>query len=278
MDKVLRWASKIPELPVLKRLSPSVAHPADLTEKEGFLAAQKLARRSVIEVAKLVKEGWTEKQAASLIETYLRDHGVKSFFHFPFVWYGERARFDGIRTYKQFSPSDRVLLPGESFILDVAPILNGYICDIGYTTALGPHPVLEETRRFLHELRDWIPGLFTQGVSGGKIWELVDDKIKEKGFDNIHKKYPFSVLGHRVHRNIKEGIPAQVLNFGWQSYWSLVSRGLFGQLLNTKHEGDLTGLWAVEPHLGKKNFGAKFEEILVVEKGTAKWLDEEALI
>ena len=36
----------------------------------------------------------------------------------------------------------RVLRAGEVFILDVAPIFDGYICDIGYTAALGI-PVLD---------------------------------------------------------------------------------------------------------------------------------------
>jgi hypothetical protein len=35
------------------------------------------------------------------------------------------------------------------------------------------------------------------------------------------------------------------------------------------------GLWAVEPHLGFRGTGAKFEEILVVTEGDAFWLDDE---
>ncbi len=65
-----------------------------------------------------------------------------------------------------------------------------------------------------------------------------------------------------------------VINFEWQSYWSLLSRGLFGQLYNENFEGDFTGLWAIEPHLGANTFGAKFEEILVVTKEKAYWLEQ----
>src|SRR5262249_60087328 len=36
------------------------------------------------------------------------------------------------------------------------------------------------------------------------------------------------------------------------------------------------GLWAIEPHLGGTGFGAKFEELLVVEPGgRAFWLDDD---
>ena len=35
------------------------------------------------------------------------------------------------------------------------------------------------------------------------------------------------------------------------------------------------GLWAVEPHLGFRGVGAKFEELLVVTEDDAWWLDDE---
>jgi hypothetical protein len=36
------------------------------------------------------------------------------------------------------------------------------------------------------------------------------------------------------------------------------------------------GLWAVEPHIGFRDVGVKFEEILVVtERGEIYWLDDD---
>ena len=93
------------------------------------------------------------------------------------------------------------------------------------------------------------------------------------GYNNIHQKYPFSVLGHRVYETNERFGSLKLLNFGWQSFWALASRGIFGQLLNANHEGDLTGLWAIEPHIGTQTFGAKFEEILIVEPHRVKWLE-----
>lgn len=34
------------------------------------------------------------------------------------------------------------------------------------------------------------------------------------------------------------------------------------------------GLWAVEPHLGFREVGAKFEELLVITDNDAYWLDD----
>ena len=252
-------ASKIAELPVLRHLSPSVNRLVTAPEREGYLACQRLAEKAIKEIAALVREGWTERQAARLLNTYLRDCGVHTFFHEAFAWFGERTRFTGIRRYRDFLPSERVLREGEVFILDVAPIYKGYMCDIGFTASLGPNPLGDRAKAFLEKLRREIPGWFDGRRRGEEIWNLIDERIGEAGYDNIHEKYPFSVLGHRVHRIDVDILKLKILNFGWQSYWSLLSRGLFGQLLNGNHQGDLVGLWAIEPNIGTKDFGAKFE-------------------
>lgn len=241
---------------------------------DGYLNCQLLAKAGAAEIAGLLREGWSERQAADLFNTWLADHGVRSFFHRAFVWFGERTRFSGVRTYWDYLPSNRVLLPGEPYILDVAPIHDGYISDIGYSAALGEHEELRKAQAFLAQLKDELPKMFVGGNSGGAIWDAIDRRIREAGYDNIHALYPFSVLGHRVHRVKAQAPGLAFINFGWQSYWSFLSRGLFGQLLNGDFAGDLHGLWAIEPHIGGKDFGAKFEEILVVDKDGARWLEK----
>ncbi len=270
-------ASRLSALPLVNKISPTAARVPDTEQLRGYLRAQSLAEAAAREIASLLQEGWTEKQTADLMNTYLRDHGVTGFFHYAFVWFGERTRFAGVKNYGDYAPGQRVLRPGEVFILDVAPIVDGYIADIGYTASLGVNPELERARATLAELRALIPGLFREGMSGGDIWRHVDGRIAGAGYDNIHQQYPFSVLGHRVHQVPQTlSLPARLLNFGWQSYWAFLSRGLFGQLLNDDFAGNLTGLWAVEPHIGAAGFGAKFEEMLLVDKTGARWLSDIA--
>lgn len=259
-------------MPLLSRLSPP-ANPKPSSETlAGYRRAQRLAFEAARHVAELVQPGWTEAQAATLLNQYLRDHGVRGFFHEAFAWFGDRTRFEGVRGpgYGAYAPTKRVLAEGEGFILDVAPIVEGFICDIGYTAGV----YRERSRPFLMELRQKIPPLFERGESGAAIWDEVDRWIEQGGWDNIHQQYPFSVLGHRVHEVPGGGPPLAWWNFGWQSYWALMSRGVFGQLFNRQYEGSLEGLWAIEPHIGGQGFGAKFEEILVVDDNGAHWLDE----
>jgi Xaa-Pro aminopeptidase len=276
MSAISQVLSRVPSLPVLHWLSPAAAPALNEEQLAGFAACQKLAFEAAHEVASLIREGWTEAQAADLLNTYLQDCGVNAFFHKAFAWFGERTRFEGVGSYAQFAPTSRVIGPGEVFILDVAPILKGYICDIGYTSCLGENAAHTRAQDFLKQLRAEIPPLFTHGTNGGEICSAVDRRIKAAGFAPIHHLYPFSVLGHRVHRGVIESGKLGLLNFGWQSYWELLSRGLYGQLLNKDYRGKLDGLWAIEPHIGDASgFGAKFEEILVVENGVARWLEPE---
>lgn len=274
MSAISETVSRLPSVPILHWLKPGAPARLKVEELEGFLACQRLAQASVKEVAGMMREGWTERHAADLVNAYLQDSGVSAFFHKAFAWFGERARFDAIEGYGAFSPSNRVLRPGEVFILDVAPIYHGYVSDIGYTASLGPNAELDKARAFLLEIRREIPKLFEAAPNGGEVCRQVDLRIAQAGYEPVHHRYPFAVLGHRVHSKVSGG-KASWWNFGWQSYWELASRGVFGQLLNVNYRGRLDGLWAVEPHIGSGAFGAKFEEILCFEDGKARWLENE---
>ncbi len=270
----MRTLSKNQNLPILSRFSPRANYVPHLDEIQGFKQAQEIAFKSAIECEHFIKVGWSEKQAANLFEEILRDHGVKNFFHLPFVWFGENTRFVNVRKYRDFAPSNRRLSENEVVILDAAPIYKGFTCDIGHTYSCGENKDYESMRLYLNSLREKIPNLFFEKKSGEEIWSEIDDDIKNMGFENIHALYPFSVLGHRLHESVEALGQVRILNFEWNSYWNLLSRGVFGQILSPHYDGDLVGLWAIEPHIGNKKFGIKFEEILIVHRAGAYWLKD----
>ncbi|TGJ99512.1 aminopeptidase P family protein [Leptospira semungkisensis] len=260
--------------------SESVHLPTE-EEKQGFLKAQRLAYQCVTEIEKELREGWTEIQAAKRMDEFLRDHGVKVFLHRPFAWFGEHARFDGYKRYTQFHPGKKRLMPDEPFILDVSPVVEGYIGDIGYSSCLRPNAELDAGMKYLLKLREEIPKYFSSSMSSRDIWWKIDRDAKENGFDNVHSLYPFAVLGHRVYKVHLPQISFPLLPISFASWFSLqgsiefLSHKVLPELLTPDHEGDKTGLWAIEPHFGRGKVGFKFEEILVVEKDRAYWLDEE---
>lgn len=264
---------------LLYRIPRDRALPSGMAE--GLDASQRLAYACAKAVASELREGWTEAQAARLMSAWLGDHGVSSYFHKPFAWFGERARFDGMTGYRDTLPTGRALVPGESFILDVAPIYRGYPADVGYSASLGPCEDLRRGRETLLELRSAILGLFRHaasgsGISGGDISEAVARRIESAGYEVRHHWYPFAVLGHRLHPMPEGWRPPTWTPFGFSAVQHLLWEGVYPDLLNEDHRGELNGAWAIEPHLGGKGFGCKFEEILIVEDGTARWLAGEA--
>lgn len=258
-----------------KKLRPFTPKNYSAFDQEKFKTAQRLAYQCALEIGKKLKAGCTEKYAADLMDAYLMDSGVKTFFHRSFAWFGDRTRFQNFKNYFHFLPSDRKLKSSDVVILDTAPIVEGYTADIGYTFSLETHPELLKAQKKLLQLREKIPKLFESGLKTKDIWREVDQDLQADGYHNIHSLYPFAVLGHRVHRVSGSQLPGVIRPFTWQSYWALLSRGLYPDLLGPDHEGSSDGLWAIEPHLGGEGFGAKFEEILVVQDGKAKWLDDQ---
>jgi Xaa-Pro aminopeptidase len=251
---------------------------------EGFTNAQKTAFSCAKTIACEIREGWSEKKIAKMMDEYLLDHGVKSFFHRSFAWIGDRSRFQGfehaaiapeLTSYRKFMPSRRVIVPGEVVILDTAPLIDGYAGDIGYTFALGPHAALQDAKTALASLRRQIQHWFASTMTTRDIWSAADRWLVEHGFENRHTLYPFSVLGHRMHHIPLTKLPGLASPFSLQALYSFASRTLFPDLLGPFHSGDKYGIWAIEPHLGAQGFGAKFEELLIVERDRVYWLAGE---
>jgi Xaa-Pro aminopeptidase len=244
-------------------------------ELEGFRKAQRLAYLCALETSKLMRPGWTEKQTAQLMDTFLKDHGVRAFFHTSFAWFGDRSSFTGFKSWLDFMPSDRVYREGDGVILDTAPILNGFTADIGYSFMQDPSAAWLRARELIRDLRKRIPNLFSV-KNTSEIWKEIDEVIKNEGYRNCHKDYPFGVLGHKVHQTRSGSLPSLTIPFSLQAYWMLLKRGLLPELLRKDAVIDKQGIWAIEPHFGVDSFGVKFEELLVVDaNGNASWLDEE---
>lgn len=261
-------------------------------------ALQKLAYTTVQEVARGLAPGVTEREAARRVGDRLRERGVDGFFHTPFAWFGDRAGFagfvapslrrplDAVTFARQFFPSDRALEPGMVGILDCAPIKDGLCADIGYVFSEGTTANVELARaqRFLRELRDSILDGVRAERTMRAIYREVDDAIAQAGYESAHALYPSHVLGHRVGHIPFAHARGHVLNgfdlrtylyFGRQILGGLPRRGPLwnGSRLADARPG--RGLWAIEPHIRGRGFGAKWEEILVVGESDARWLDDD---
>ncbi|MDX3454171.1 M24 family metallopeptidase [Streptomyces sp. ME02-8801-2C] len=258
-------------------------------ELAGFRWVQRLAYECAEAVAARLEPGITEREAARMQREWLRERGVLDWFHLPFAWFGDRTAFVNFRLPFQFFPTSRRLEPGMPFILDLAPIHRGFAADIGYSGSLGANPVQERLMADLEAHRELILREVRERRPLREIYEDVDRLMVRQGYANRHRAYPFGVIAHKVDRVRERAWSPRLFGFGTQSL-----KGLAGDALRGHREGwsplwspyrfsdhpPQPGLWAVEPHLGFRGTGAKFEEILVVTDSadpleSAFWLDDE---
>ena len=254
-------------------------------EVEGFRHAQQLGFRCAQSVAAEMRPGWSEAQTGKWMIEWLYDHGVKTMLHKPIAVFHERSQAPDGQWGPVTKGSGAVLRDDDVVILDCAPIVDGYTGDIAYTVPVGPNPEVERAQDFLATLRAEIPKHFANPGLATDVFEWVDDEIRAAGYGNAAAGYPENVLGHRVyhHGRINDRVPwflpekAVGYVLSWHGLGFLgnqVRRLVFPEVLGPRHRGPKTGIWAVEPHVRADGFGAKFEELLVVDDDKAYWLDD----
>lgn len=245
---------------------------------------QRLAYECAVEIGASFEVGVTEKEAALRMRRWLEARGVDDWFHLPFAWFGDRTAFVGLRQPLEFFPTSRRLERGMPFILDCAPVVGGVAADIGYTSSLGPNPIVDKLLDDLAAHRDLIVSLVKQRETFAEVYRAVDRLIVSQGYRNRHRAYPFGVMAHEVRTMAAKPIRLTIGGFGVESLRSLgtaMALGLRRRVSPLWNDSRLSehpptpGLWAVEPHIGFGTTGAKFEELLVVTEDDAYWLDDE---
>jgi Xaa-Pro aminopeptidase len=265
----------------------------DSNDLAQFRSVQQLAYRCAEAVAAEMQPGMTEREVAAQMQQWLRAEGADDCFHQPFAWFGDRTAFRGFIGFKHlggfnpaFYPGSRRLEVGMPYILDCAPTRNGYTADIGYCGVIGENRTLDRLMDDLLEYRALILDLIKQRRRLSEVSQAVDRLCARHGYEPRHKAYPFQVLAHRIEKLDNDGRDQHrsLLNFGVRNVAELARnriRGLregWSPLWSSGASSDhppTPGLWAVEPHLGFRDVGAKWEEMLVITEDDAFWLDDD---
>lgn len=250
-----------------------------------FQRYQRLSFEILEETAAELQEGVSEKTVARGLVKKYRENGVGSFFHLPVVLFGARTALPGNWTVGKFFPRDNKLKRGDSIILDAAPLFKGYLVDTSYSCCFGADPVHRDMMRHLSTFRDTVLEAVNRGDSFKRIALEVNRSISEAGYEPVHGKHPGAVLGHRAIKTPRLPFTPRLQGFDAMSLsWFRLADGLANAgianrspLWNTfktsEHEPH-DGLWLVEPHAGCGAVGAKWEEILLIDRGRARWLDD----
>ena len=250
-----------------------------------FRDLQRMSFAILEETAAGLAGGETEKETAHILVKRYREAGAGSFFHLPVVLFGERTALPGKWPVGKFFPKAKTLEPGDSVILDAAPLFDGYLVDTSYSFCFGQNNDHLEMMQHLAQYRESVPRALNKGDTFKQIAEQVVKTMAAAGYEPAHTKHPGEVLGHRAIKTPK--LPFQLRLQGFDAVslsWfklkdSMAMKGLgrksplWNGLRASDHQAH-DGLWLVEPHAGFGAVGAKWEEILVVENGEARWLDE----
>lgn len=250
-----------------------------------FRELQRTSFAILEDTAAVLSGGESEKEVARALVKRYRAAGAGSFFHLPVVLFGERTALPGVWPVGKFFPTSRKLTPGDSVILDAAPLFDGYLVDTSYSFCFGDDDAHRQMMQHLKRYRDSVPAAINNGDSFKLIADRVVETMKDAGYEPVHTKHPGEVLGHRAVKTPKLPFQPRLQGFdavslGWfklkhgAAVKGLGRRSPLWNSLKTSEHAPHDGLWLVEPHAGLGPVGAKWEEILVIEAGNARWLDD----
>jgi len=133
-----------------------------------------LADAAFEHIHRKLKDGMTEKQAAWVIESYLRDNGSQPLTFDVIVAAGTNAALPHAR------PSERPIRSGEPVLIDFGAKVEGYTSDLSRTITIGKPDdtfnkvykvVLEAQRRAMEEITAGINGRHADGIARKVIEE-----------------------------------------------------------------------------------------------------------
>lgn len=262
-------------------------HEYSADELERFRHFQRLSYEVLGSVAANLHAGISEIEATHELRKAFHIAGAHNYFHVPVALFGERSAYPGDFGAFEALPTDRRLGESDTFILDAAPIFDGYTVDTSCAYDPGASSIFSLLDKELPTLRKLIRDRINEGGTFQQIaWE-VDDHIRQRGFENCHRKHIGAVLGHRVTKADSTRLSSwsykglAVKQVSWFLTRSRLARGRLRRLTpNWNHTNTCKGvaphgLWAVEPHLASEGVGVKFEEILIIDENGARWLDDD---
>lgn len=250
-----------------------------------FRHLQRLSFCILEDMAASLEAGQTEKQIARALFEKYREAGAHSFFHLPVVLFGERTALPGKWKFGNFFPKERALKEGDSVILDASPMFKGYMVDTSYSFCFGKNKAHQKMMASLESFRTDVCDAVNQGQSFKDIADTVAADIRALGYEPVHTKHPGEVLGHRALKTVNLPFKWRLrgsdgLSLSWFILKGKAAADGWGKHAPTWNDHKTSdhaphdGLWLVEPHMGDGPVGAKWEEILVIDKGQAYWLDD----
>ncbi len=94
-------------------------------ELDRFREFQRRSYAVLTAAAENVRPGMTEQEVARRLRKAFHEEGVHTYFHVPVALFGSRTAYPGDFGKFEALATERVLSPGETVILDAAPVYDG---------------------------------------------------------------------------------------------------------------------------------------------------------
>ncbi|URN93821.1 MAG: aminopeptidase P family protein [Candidatus Pristimantibacillus lignocellulolyticus] len=202
--------------------------------------AQELAIVACQNSKQYLKPGISEKEFADKCEEIMRSLGAESLWYPMLVNFNENTIFC---TRGDHLPSEEVYLKVNDIVLvDYSPMLNGMWGDYSETILVGKN---EEFQKLIEDAKQIfeLTYEFSNKVNTvGELFEFCTELIEHKGYTLLD---PNGNIGHTIE------------NF------SNHDKRIY--IYPENNDLSLKGKkWAIEPHIGKNGYGAKFENVIVL--------------
>ncbi|NLZ16392.1 MAG: aminopeptidase P family protein [Desulfobulbaceae bacterium] len=146
-------------------------------ELELIRQSTQLNERVFTHVYSQISLGQTERELARLIENTMLDFGA------------DRPSFDTIAAFGENAakphavPSERRLKAGETVLVDMGLVLNGYCSDMSRTFVLGePDAIFLERLRLVRAAQQAAISTIRAGVTGAAVDQVARDVLREGGY------------------------------------------------------------------------------------------------
>ena len=202
--------------------------------------AQELAILACEKSKEFLKPGISEKAFANKCEEIMFSLGAEALWYPMLVNFNTNSVFC---TRGNHLPSEEVVLKETDIVLvDYSPMLHGKWGDYSETILIG-HDL--EFQRLIHDAELIFEKTYAfskQAQTIGELFRYCSDLIHVKGYDLLD---PNGNIGHSIE------------DYSNQSKRIFIYPGNEKTPLQGKR-------WAIEPHIGKNGFGAKFENVIAL--------------
>ncbi|MBO2942632.1 aminopeptidase P family protein [Paenibacillus sp. F411] len=201
--------------------------------------AQQLALQACRKSKEFLLPGISEREFSDICERIMKSLGAEDLWYQMLVNFGHNTIYC---TRGDHLPSNEVVLNDEDLVLlDFSPKVNGLWGDYSETIVIGHKKEMIQLTEDAKSIFLRTFGHASKCKTIGEIFTYCNDLIVQKGYKLLD---PNGNIGHSIE------------NYNNQSQRIYISPENANVLLADRN-------WAIEPHIGKGIYGAKFEDVIM---------------